>query len=148
MAASARDRFVKTCKQSGFSLVELIAVLIIASIIFIYIGDNSGQRGLELQSTRDDVIAGLFYAQQIAMARQNNSNPVRFVSDGISTVDIQESGASVNGDGYPLTLPVGFTLSSATLNYDKLGRTTPTTLTLSGSGSSVNITIESSGYVH
>lgn len=135
-------------RQDGFSLIELIAVLVIVSIIFIYIGANPGQRGLELQTTRDDIVAGLFYAQQVAMARQNNLNPVRFISDGITTVDVQENGVSINGDGYPLTLPVGFSLPAATLAYDKLGRTTATTLTLTGSGSSVNITIESSGYVH
>ena len=140
----------KTIKkhQTGFSLIELVAVLIITSIIFIYIGDNLGQRGLELQTTRDDVVAGLFYAQQVAMARQTTANPVRFVSDGIASVDVQETGVSIAGDGYPLTLPTGFSLSAATLVYDKLGRTTAATLTLTGSGSSVNITIESSGYVH
>jgi len=135
-------------KQIGFSLIELIAVLIITSIIFIYIGDNLGQRGLELQTARDDVVAGLFYTQQVAMARQSATNPIQFVSDGVSTVDVQENGASVTGDPYPLTLPVGFSLPAATLTYDKLGRTTGTALALTGSGSSVVITIESSGYAH
>jgi MSHA pilin protein MshC len=134
--------------HAGFSLIELIAVIVITSIIFIYIGDNLGQRGMELQTTRDDIVAGLFYAQQVAMARQAIANPVRFVSDGITTIDVQENGVSVTGDSYPLTLPVGFSLPATTLSYDKLGRTTATTLTLTGSGSSVNIIVESSGYVH
>lgn len=135
-------------RQGGFSLIELVAVIIITSIIFIFIGDNLGQRGLELQTTRDDIVAGLFYAQQVAMARQNTANPVQFVSDATPAVDVQENGASISGDSYPLNLPVGFTLTPVTLVYDKLGRTTATTLTLNGSGASVDITIESSGYAH
>jgi len=82
------------------------------------------------------------------MARQSATNPIQFISDGISTVDVQENGASITGDTYPLALPVGFSLPAATLTYDKLGRTTGTTLSLTGSGSSVDITIESSGYAH
>ena len=134
--------------QLGFSLIELVAVIIIASIIFVFIGSSSNQRGLELQAARDDIVSGLFYTQQIAMARQSASNPVRFVSDGVSSVDVQENGASIGGDDYPLTLPVGVSLPAATLVYDKLGQTTATTLTLTGPGASVNITIESSGYAH
>lgn len=134
--------------QSGFSLIELITVIIIGSIMFVFIGTYSGQRGLELQATRDDIVTGLFYAQQVAMARQNATNPIRFVSDGVSVIDVQENGSSISGDVYPLTFPVGVSLPAATLNYDKLGRTTATTLTLTGAGASVDIVIESSGYAH
>ena len=134
--------------QRGFSLVELITVIIIASIIFVYVGYNTGPRGLELQAARDDIVTGLFYTQQIAMSRQSSTNPIRFVSDGVSTIDVQENGVSIIGDTYPLTLPVGVALTGATLNYDKLGRTAAATLTLTGSAGNVNITIESSGYAH
>lgn len=135
-------------EQQGFSLIELITVIVIASIVFVFIGANSGQRGLELQTTRDDIIAGLFYAQQVAMARDSAANPVQFISDGTSFIDVQENGASIASDTYPLTLPATASLSAATIDYDKLGRTTFNTLTLNGSGASVNITIESSGYAH
>ena len=135
-------------RQHGFSLIELVTVLIIGSIIFVSIGSTSGQRGLELQATRDDIVAGLFYAQQIAMARQNVANPVRFVSDGVSTIDIHESGASIVGDPYPLTFPAGVTFPAATLNYDKLGRTTAASLALTSPSGSATITVESSGYAH
>lgn len=134
--------------QGGFSLIELVAVLVIGSIIFVSIGSTSGQKGLELQATRDDIVTGLFYAQQIAMARQNVANPVRFVSDGVSTIDIQENGASIAGDAYPLTFPTGVSFPAVTLNYDKLGRTTATLLALTSPSGSVNITVESSGYAH
>lgn len=132
-------------KQAGFSLIELLTVIIIASILLVFIGNNLGQRGLELQASRDDVVTALFQAQQIAMARQSSSNPVQFISSG-SSVDIQENGASV--EGYPLPLPPGVSLSATTLEYDKLGRTSATVLSLNGSGSSTSITVETSGYAH
>lgn len=134
--------------QYGFSLIELVTVIIIASIIFVYVGSNQSGRGLELQATRDDVIGGLFYAQQIAMARESATNPIRFVSDGTGTIDVTENGASIAGDIYPLTLPTGHSLSAATLDYDKLGQTTATALALTSSTGSVTITVESSGYAH
>ena len=133
--------------QDGFSLVELVTVMIIASIIFIYMGANSAPQGLQLQASRDDVIQGLFYAQQIAMSRQTASNTVRFVSDGVTEIDVEENGVSVGGH-YPLELPVGHSLSAATFVYDKLGRTTAGNMTLAGAGVSVNIVVESSGYAH
>ena len=100
------------------------------------------------EATRDDIVAGLFYAQQVAMARQSAANPVRFVSDGVSTIDIQENGASIAGDGYPITLATGTAFPAATLNYDKLGRTTASLLALTNATGNVNITVESSGYAH
>ncbi len=134
--------------QLGFSLIELTTVMIIASIIFVYVGSQSSGRGLELQATRDDVIGGLFYAQQIAMARESATNPIRFVSDGAGSIDVTENGVSIAGDVYPITLPTGHNLTAATLNYDKLGRTTATALTLSSTSGNVTITVESSGYAH
>ncbi len=131
-------------KQKGFSLVELLTVMIIASIIFVFVGDIGSPR-LELQATRDDVVAAMFRAQQVAMARQGDSNTVQFISDGTS-IDVQESGASI--DIYPLPFPSGVSLTPATLDYDKLGRTSAVSLALNGSGGAITILVESSGYAH
>lgn len=132
-------------KQTGFSLVELLTVMIIASIIFVFVGNIGSGRGLELQATRDDIVAGLFRAQQVAMARQGSSNSVQFISDGTS-VDVQENGASI--DIYPLLFPPGVSLTPTTLDYDKLGRTAGGLLTLNSSVGSIDIEVESSGYAH
>jgi MSHA pilin protein MshC len=134
--------------QTGFTLIELVTVIVIASIIFVYVGSNAGQPGLELRATRDDVVTGLGYAQQIAMARQAVANPVSFVSDGISTIDIQENGASIAGDIYPLTLPANMSLTALNISYDKLGRTTSSVLTLTSANGSATVTVEDSGYTH
>lgn len=134
--------------QAGFTLIELVTVIVIASIIFVYVGSNAGQSGLEVRATRDDIVTGLGYAQQIAMTRQTLANPVSFVSDGISTIDIQENGASIPGDIYPLTLPTNMSLTALNISYDKLGRTTSSVLTLTSANGSATVTVEDSGYSH
>ena len=53
----------------------------------------------------------------------------------------------VNGSvQYPFSFPSGISLDTATLNYDKLGRSTATDLTLSKGAVSVDIKISGSGY--
>ncbi|MCV6604608.1 MAG: hypothetical protein OIF34_04840, partial [Porticoccaceae bacterium] len=80
---------------------------------------------------------------------RGNSSTVRFVANG-SSVTVEENGITLDTANYPLTLPNGISLSpSATLVFDKLGRTSATSFTLSdGSGTSATITVEASGYAH
>jgi len=109
----------------------------------------SGQSAA-VQASRDDVIAALFYGQQIAMARDSATNPIRVVATS-NSVSVTENGmpllhASVQ---YPLVFEGGVVLSpAATLNFDKLGRTTANAFTLSKSGVSATVTVSDSGYVN
>ncbi|MCB1667848.1 MAG: type II secretion system protein [Porticoccaceae bacterium] len=138
---------LKVARQSGFTLIELIAVILILSVLTAGVASQfSNTSQFQAMTTRDDIVAGLFYAQQIALARAATDNTVAFVSSG-NSIDVLEDGTTVNGI-YPLTLPGGFTLTSATLNYDKLGRTTATALTLSDGSSSVVIQVSASGYAN
>lgn len=135
--------------QKGYSLVELIAVILLVSILSAVALSRSDNGVFRLQAARDDVIAGLFYAQQIAIAR-GDASTIQFVSGG-SSVTVRENGADLTGAvGYPLSLPAGMSLSpTATLSYDKLGRTATTTFTLTDtSGNSATITVEATGYAH
>jgi len=109
----------------------------------------SGQ-GVSVQASRDDVIAALFYAQQIAMARDSATNPIRLVTTATS-VNVTENGTPLLHAGvqYPLVLGSGVSLSPAsTLNFDKLGQTTASVFTLSRSGVSATITVSDSGYAN
>lgn len=137
-----------TAYQRGFSLVELIAVIILLGIISISLYSRLDvARTSAIQSSRDDLIAALFFAQQQAMMRQNISLIV--TSD---TITVAESGVpiKVSSDYYPLRLPKGVSINPVTLSYDKLGRTTATTITLTGSGNSSGVSarvrVEASGY--
>lgn len=133
--------------QRGFTLIELMTVVILVSIISVSVFSRLGSvKSANLQASRDDIIAALFFAQQTAMARNNiqlvvTSNSVSVTENGTRIV--------VHSEGYPLTLASGVTATAATLTYDKLGRTTPTTIGLSStSGASASIVVEASGYAH
>src|SRR5690606_7408772 len=98
-----------------------------------------------LQTSRDDIIAALFFAQQTAMARSN----IQLVVN-TNSISVTENGTpiSIHNDAYPLTLPAGVTATGAIFSYNKLGKTTPGSITVSRDGVSATITVEASGYAH
>lgn len=126
--------------------MELLTVVLILGVLSVGLsGRFSSSSSFQTMATRDDIVAGLFYAQQIAMARDSASNNVQFVSTA-NSFDILEAGTSIGNGIYPVTLPSGFSLTAVTLNYDKLGRTSATTLTLSDGSSSATINVSETGY--
>ncbi|MDM3870892.1 type II secretion system protein [Porticoccus sp. W117] len=136
-------------KVRGFTFTELAVVIVVLGIVAAVASARFSSTALaEVQATRDNIVAGLFYTQQIAIAR-GNSSTVQFVASG-NSVSVEEDGATLDASNYPLTLPSGITLTpSTTLVFDKLGRTTATTFTLSdGFGTSATITVEATGYAH
>jgi MSHA pilin protein MshC len=132
--------------NKGFTLIELITVMILVGIISITFGSRLYNQGsASIQTSRDDIIAALFFAQQTAMARSD----IQLVVNN-NSVSVTENGnpISIHSDAYPLTLPAGVTATSATFIYDKLGKTTPGSITVSRDGVSATITVEASGYAH
>ncbi len=132
--------------QLGFTLIELVAVLVLVGVLSVTLFFRLGNvHSAAIQSSRDDLIAALFFAQQQAMMRSNISLVV--TSNRIS---VNENNAAIPGTSYPLTVPAGVALTPVTLTYDKLGRTTATTITLTGSGNSSGVSarvrVEASGY--
>lgn len=121
--------------------------MVLLGIVSIMLFSRTGSVGTAaVQSGRDDLIAALFFAQQTAMMRPNISLVV-----ATNSISVNENGAPVTGTHYPLAMPNGVALSPVgTLTYDKLGRTTATTITLTGSGNSsgvsARIRVEASGY--
>ncbi|MGH1371206.1 MAG: pilus assembly FimT family protein [Cellvibrionaceae bacterium] len=139
------------CSQNrGFTLIELIAVIVLLAVISISVSSRFTDTGSAVQASRDDVIAALFYAQQIAMARDSNTNPIRVVTSS-NSISVTENGvALLHGSAqYPLTLNAGVVLAPAiTLNYDKLGRTNSSVFTLSRNGVNLSVTVSDSGYAN
>ncbi len=131
--------------QQGFTLIELITVMILVGIISVTLFSRLGSvNSANIQAGRDDLIAALFFAQQSAMARSN----IQLILS-TNSVSVTENGTpiKVHAQGYPLTLPSGVTVTPMTLTYDKLGRTTAATITLSATGGlTASITLEASGY--
>ncbi len=133
--------------ERGFTLIELITVTILIGIMSITLFSRmSGVSSTNVNAGRDDLIAALFFAQQTAMARSNIQVIVTSTS-----VSVTENGTAivVHNKGYPLSFASGVTATPATFVYDKLGRTTAGTVTLSGAGGvSASVSVEASGYAH
>ncbi|WP_331350860.1 type II secretion system protein [Cellvibrio sp. UBA7671] len=134
----------------GFTLIELVTVMILVGILSITLFTRLGSAGTAaIQSGRDDLIAALFFAQQQAMMRSNIS--VVLTANSVS-VNENNTPIAVSNDFYPLTMPAGVSLPALTLNYDKLGRTTATQIVLTGSGNSSGVTatiqVDASGYAY
>lgn len=135
--------------QTGFTLVELVAVIVVAGVLVLASSRWFERSDYEYLTSRDGIIAALSHAQQVAMARDSSANPVTFQVNADS-VAVQEGGVNVGSPGaeYPFNLPAGITVTGGlgTLHYDKLGRTSPTIISLDGG--KATITVESSGYAH
>jgi MSHA pilin protein MshC len=136
--------------EQGFTLIELITVIILVGILSITLFSRLGSAGTApIQSGRDDLIAALFFAQQQAMMR--NGISLVLTANSVS-VNENNNPIAVSNDFYPLTMPAGVSLPALTLNYDKLGRTTATQIVLTGSGNSSGVTatiqVDASGYAY
>lgn len=134
--------------SQGFTLIELIAVMIVVGILAIGISSRfPDSNAASVQTSRDDIIAALFFAQQTAMARDNIQ-----LSITANTINVTENGnpIRIHSDAYPLALPSGVSVTAvpATFSYDKLGKTTPGSITVTRDGVSATITVEASGYAH
>jgi len=137
--------------QKGFTLIELVTVMILVGVMSIALMTRMGSvNTAAVQAGRDDVIAALFFAQQAAMMRSN----IQVVVSS-SAISVTENGAPVQTPiKYPLAMPSGISLSSsqAAFVYDKLGRTTAGTISLTGSGNtqgtSAQVALDASGYAY
>ncbi len=131
----------------GYSLVELLAVLTLVGILAFATLYWSDPRYTAVQGAREDLVTALQRAAATALARDSASNPVRLVASATS-ISVTEAGVAQTQSGiaYPLNLPNGVTLSpQATLEYDKLGRTTATTFTLSDGSTSATVSVTAGG---
>jgi MSHA pilin protein MshC len=140
--------------EQGFSLLELITVMILLGILSVTLFSRLGPVSTAaVQSGRDDIIAALFFAQQTAMMRSSGDNIIRLELTAHS-VSVTENGQPIRvaADYYPLALPQGVNATPATFVFDKLGRTTASTITLTGSGNTAGtsavIQVEASGYAY
>jgi MSHA pilin protein MshC len=146
---------IKLNKNRGFTLVELITVMIIVGIIsavampkFFSRSDYDGREFY------DQVKATLRHAQKIAIAQR------RFVCVVAASRTVTVTYGATSTCGSQLTSPEGknpytvtsptsdVTLSSATFSFDALGRPSAAqSVTVSGYASSITVEAET-GYVH
>ena len=135
--------------ETGFTLIELIAVIILIGIMSVTLFSRLGTiSSTNIQAGRDDLIAALFFAQQTAMARSTNNIQVIITANAVSVTE-SNTPLVVHDKGYPLNFPTGVTATPFTFTYDKLGRTSGGNIVLSASGGqSAIVVLEASGYAH
>ena len=130
----------------GFTLVELITVLLLVSIIGVTALSRFQNSDLqEVQASRDQLVAALFFAQQKAMDIRGS---VQLITGG-NVIDVTVDGVSTGGDSflYPVELPSQISLTSRTFSYNRLGETSASAILVShSSGANATVLVASSGY--
>ena len=149
--------------QRGFTLVELVAVIVILGIIAMVAAPHFFDiNTYDNRGFRDQVISTLRYAQKAAIAQRRfvcvtiagNALTLTYDATPPSAVHTVASCPGnpltnpANGNTpYTLTTSNGVTVTAATFNFDALGRpSAPQIITVSGNAP---ITVETeTGYVH
>jgi MSHA pilin protein MshC len=139
----------------GFTLVELIAVLLIVGVLGTVVTTRLiPSSSFELQASRDQLVAAFLSAQQLAMAQQDR---VRILTSG-ATVDIRRDqngdgsfanseSVSIDGVQYPLSVSGATTFSSTSFDFDRLGRTSSGFITLTLRSNNTVLTVNEAGYL-
>jgi MSHA pilin protein MshC len=148
--------------QRGFTLVELITVMVIAGILAVAaIPRFIDHASFDSRAFYDRTISTLRYAQKLAIAQR------RFVcveiAGNVITLTYDETPRSAThtvatcpgsaltspatgATPYTIAAPSGVTVDAATFNFDALGSTTAQSIAVSGYG---DVIVEAgTGYVH
>jgi len=137
----------------GFTLVELVVVILILGILAINVGSRffTGSAFSD-RKVADELIEAIRYAQHLAMSR-GGSESFQLVTTSTS-YSVQDSGGTAvsnpnRSSAYTVTIPSDTSLAAKTISFNGLGQPTPDEDTIISVGSSFTITIEQeTGYAH
>ena len=135
-------------KQTAFTLVELIIILLILGIIASYIQPRSTSiASFKENTTVDQLISAARLAQQLSM----NDSARSFILDIQSNqIDLKADGLSISvgNINFPIVLDSTITISPAvTIIFDSLGETSFQSINITAE-STLQVCFESSGYIH
>jgi MSHA pilin protein MshC len=148
-------------RPKGFTLIELVVLMVIAGVLAAYILPRLGQRSsFDERVIKDELISVARYAQQQAMMRGRNAT-IRFHLNNTAKnygIDGRQGAGAYswlshpNTEMFPLSLPAGISTSPANIiiSYDALGNIVggvSQAITITGVSSST-ICIDSSGLAH
>lgn len=136
-------------KAGGFTLVELVSIIVILSIISITVmGVGNSGDAQRVQASRDQVLLALRSARHLAMAKASSSRAIEFIASAADdSIDVRDGGSSITlgGVSYPYTLGQGIQITDASLSFDKMGRSSAASISISTSDASVAVTVSANG---
>lgn len=135
----------------GFTLVELMAILVIVGILATTALIRFTPGDVNLQITKNQTMAALVFARETAMARSDGSVVITVVVSE-QGVDVRSNGTSIHNldQRYPLTFENNVSLTSehSVLTFNALGEVEETVIRLTEKEQSVEITISGAGYAY
>lgn len=140
-------------KYSGFTIVELIVVILIVGILSVFVAPKFfADNDFKARGIADEIITAIRHAQRLSMTRGENhrikittSNYTveKFVGSVSTPVRHPDGGVAFSKD-----FPPNIVTSAATIEFDQLGRPIPNSL-VSITLPPFTITVEKeTGYAH
>ena len=133
--------------QSGFTLVELITVIVIMGFLAVTGLPRLLQpSSFQSRTVQDKLISAARTAQQLAMSKAVSAN-VQLIIDN-SNHRIRISYTEGGTQTIDTDIPSAISITTATVSYNKHGDIVGGTTTISINSGEHSVQIESSGYAH
>ncbi|MGH1440453.1 MAG: prepilin-type N-terminal cleavage/methylation domain-containing protein [Cellvibrionaceae bacterium] len=136
---------------NGFSLLELIAVLMITSVLALTVLPRFTFNDNHILLAKQQIIDGLRHSRELALARAQTNTDIRFIVSA-STIDVRQDGVSVRLPNvtYPINLPSDITVSRGRgfIVFDQLGQSSTALIEVSNGERSETVTLTRGGYAY
>src|SRR5262245_44884335 len=137
----------------GFTLIELVVVIVIAVILSAFVISRINTRSFETEGYANQVAAAVRYAQRIAIGQHRNVTvTVASNSVALTYADAPLAGVAVHKppgtDAFTVVAPSGVTVGGSSFSFTALGRPTAGgTITVTGDVARNVIVEAETGYV-
>lgn len=141
----------KPIYSNGFSLLELVAVLMIISVLAVTALPRFTFNENNTLLAKQQVIDALRHSRELALARARTDTDIHFVISA-STIDVREAGVSVRLPNvtYPISLPNDITVSRGRglIVFDQLGQSNSVLIEVSNGEVSETVILTRGGYAY